>query len=163
MSNYNKYSGEKCVKNTAKAERRIIMKKKFFAIAAIALLSVMCLSVFAACTTDVDGKTFVYDSVEIEPNEEAKELADEMGMDLDEYTDYTMSLYEEMFSSEELAFKDGKFTQKAAGMTAPAVDYEQDGSKIIIDGVEALTVSGSKLITEYTAEGFTVKVIFKQK
>ena len=40
------------------------MKKKFFAIAAIALLSVMCLSVFAACTTDVDGKTFVFDSFE---------------------------------------------------------------------------------------------------
>ena len=141
------------------------MKKKFFAIATIALLSVMCLSVFAACTTDtdVDGKTFVYDSVEIEPNEEAKKMAADMGMDLDEFTDYTMSLYEEMFSSEELAFKDGKFTQKAAGMTSPAVDYEQDGSKIMIDGVETLTVSGSKLITEYTAEGFTVKVTFKQK
>lgn len=142
------------------------MKKKFFAIAAIALLSVMCLSLFAACTTDVDGKTFVYDSIEIELDEEAKEMAEEMGMDLDKFTDYMMekSGMQEMFSSMEISFKDGKATMSGAGigMGVPT-DYEQDGSKIMIEG-EEFTVSFGKLIMEYTAEGMgTVKITFKQK
>ena len=142
------------------------MKKKFFAIAAIALLSVMCLSVFAACTTDVDGKTFVYDSIEIELDEEAKEMAEDMGMDLDKFTDYMMekSGMQEMFSSMEISFKDGKATMSGAGigMGVPT-DYEQDGSKIMIEG-EEFTVSFGKLIMEYTAEGMgTVKITFKQK
>ena len=142
------------------------MKKKFFAIAAIALLSAMCLSVFAACTTDVDGKTFVYDSIEIELDEEAKEMAEDMGMDLDKFTDYMMekSGMEEMFSSMEISFKDGKATMSGAGVgVGVPTDYEQDGSKIMIAG-EEFTVSFGKLIMEYTAEGMgTVKITFKQK
>ena len=51
------------------------MKKKFFAIAAIALLSAMCLSVFAACITDVDGKTFVYESLKMKPRKWRKRWA----------------------------------------------------------------------------------------
>ena len=161
MSNYNKYSGEKCVQKTAKAERRIIMKKKFFAIATIALLSIMCLSVFAACTTDVDGKTFVYDSYEIELNEIVKETADEMGMDLDEFTDYLMRGAEEAYSSVEITFEDGKVTMSGAGMgMGVPIDYEQDGSKIMNGEQLLFTVSGSKLIMEYAG---TYKVIFKQK
>ncbi len=142
------------------------MKKKFFAIAAIALLSVMCLSVFAACTTDVDGKTFVYDSIEIELDEEAKEMAEDMGMDLDKFTDYMMeeSGMQEMFSSMEISFKDGKATMSGAGVgVGVPTDYEQDGSKIMIAG-EEFTVSFGKLIMEYTEEGMgTVKITFKQK
>ena len=142
------------------------MKKKFFAIAAIALLSVMCLSVFAACTTDVDGKTFVYDSIEIELDEEAKEMAEDMGMDLDKFTDYMMeeSGMQEMFSSMEISFKDGKATMTGAGVgVGVPTDYEQDGSKIMIAG-EEFTVSFGKLIMEYTEEGMgTVKITFKQK
>ena len=148
------------------------MKKKFFAIAAIALLSAMCLSVFAACTTDVDGKTFVYESFRIEFEDEAKEMAEEMGMDLDKFTDYMMeeSGMEELFSTMEFSFKDGMVTQKAAGVTSPALEYEQDGKNITIGGASAeevgvtLTVSGSKLIMEMTEEGVgTYKVTFKQK
>ena len=142
------------------------MKKKFFAIATIALLSVMCLSVFTACTTDVDGKTFVYDSIEIELDEEAKEMAEEMGMDLDKFTDYMMeeSGMQEMFSSMEISFKDGKATMSGAGVgVGVPTDYEQDGSKIMIAG-EEFTVSFGKLIMEYTEEGMgTVKITFKQK
>ena len=142
------------------------MKKKFFAIATIALLSVMCLSVFTACTTDVDGKTFVYDSIEIELDEEAKEMAEEMGMDLDKFTDYMMeeSGMQEMFSSMEISFKDGKATMSGAGVgVGVPTDYEQDGSKIMIEG-EEFTVSFGKLIMEYTEEGMgTVKITFKQK
>ena len=142
------------------------MKKKFFAIATIALLSVMCLSVFTACTTDVDGKTFVYDSIEIELDEEAKEMAEEMGMDLDKFTDYMMeeSGMQEMFSSMEISFKDGKATMSGAGVgVGVPTDYEQDGSKIMIAG-EEFTVSFGKLIMEYTEEGMgTIKITFKQK
>lgn len=147
------------------------MKKKFFAFATIALLSVMCLSVFAACTTDVDGKTFVYDSFDIEFSDEAKKEAEEMGMDLDKFTDYMMkeSGIEEAYSSMEISFKDGKVTTTIEGVATPAVDYEQDGKNITIDGMTAeeygaLTVSGSKLVMEYTEEGMgTVKITFKQK
>ena len=161
------------------------MKKKFFAIAAIALLSVMCLSVFAACTNDVDGKTFVFESFDVELDEEAKETLEEMGTDLDKYIDY---IKEEIgdnlrtsYSTYEMTFKDGKFTATQAGETSPALDYEQDGKIITIDGVTGkldgfaegesvtITVSGSKLVMEQNMRveelgGIqTYKLTFKQK
>ena len=92
-----------CVK-TGESRMEDIMKKKFFAFATIALLSVMCLSVFAACTTDVDGKTFVYDSFDIELSDEAKKEAEEMGIDLDKFADSMMKETEEMYSSMEISF-----------------------------------------------------------
>ena len=120
---------------------------------------------------DVDGKTFVYDSFDIEFSDEAKKEAEEMGMDLDKFTDYMMkeSGIEEAYSSMEISFKDGKVTTTIEGVATPAVDYEQDGKNITIDGMTAeeygaLTVSGSKLVMEYTEEGMgTVKITFKQK
>lgn len=167
------------MQKTAKVERRITMKKKFFAIAAIALLSAMCLSVFVACTTDVDGKTFVYESFRIEFEDEAKEMAEEMGMDLDKFTDYMMeeSGMEEVFSPLEISFNDGKATMTYGMDSGSAADYEQNGKIITIDGLTeeeslTITVSGSKLVMEPNIgmeeiegmEGIdTFKVIFKQK
>ena len=162
-----------------KAERRITMKKKFFAIAAIALLSAMCLSVFAACTTDVDGKTFVFESFDVEFDEETKETAEEMGMDLDKFTDYVMeeSGMKEMFSPLEISFNDGKATMTYGMDSGSAADYEQNGKIITIEGLTeeeglTITVSGSKLVIEPNMgmegmEGIagidTFKVTFKQK
>ena len=152
------------------------MKKKFFAIAAIALLSVMCLSVFAACTTDLDGKTFVYDSYEIELNEYGKETAEVMGYDDDEFIDFMMenetivSGLVELASPLEYSFKDGKCTTKAPGLVPSTVDYELDGKNITFDGMPAaenvttLTVSGNKLIMGASFPDIgTLKIIFKQK
>ena len=163
------------------------MKKKFFAIAAIALLSVMCLSVFAACTTDtdVDGKTFVFESFDAELDEEAKETLEEKGIDSDKYID---TIKEQVgddictsYSTYEMTFKDGKFTATREGETSPALDYEQDGKVISIDGVTGkldgfaegesvtITVSGSKLVMEQNMRvdelgGIqTYKLTFKQK
>ena len=176
-----------CVK-TGESREEDIMKKKFFAFATIALLSVMCLSVFAACTTDVDGKTFVFESYTVEFDEEAKETAEEKGIDLDKYIDLMEeSVMEEsgdhytFYSTYEMTFKDGKFTQTLAGETSPALDYEQDGKIITIDGFTGkldgmtegesvtITVSGSKLVMEQNMrneelEGIqTFKFTFKQK
>lgn len=162
------------------------MKKKFFAIAEIALLSAMCLSLFAACTTDVDGKTFVFESFDVEFDEETKETAEEMGMDLDKFTDYVMeeSGMKEMFSPLEISFNDGKATMTYGMDSGSAADYEQKGMIITIDGMTdqtdemteevsfTITVSGSKLIMEPNMEmeemegiaGIDIfKVIFKQK
>lgn len=173
-------------KKTVKAERRITMKKKFFAIAAIALLSAMCLSVFAACTTDVDGKTFVFESFDVEFDEETKEAAEEMGMDLDKFTDYVMeeSGMKEMFSPLEISFNDGKATMTYGMDSGSAADYEQNGKTITIDGMTdqtdemteevsfTITVSGSKLVMEPNMEMEGIeglegidafKIIFKQK
>ena len=158
------------------------MKKKFFAIAAIALLSAMCLSLFAACTTDVDGKTFVFESFEVEVDEEAKET---LGTDLDKYIDYIKEQVGDymrtFYSTYEMTFKDGKFTATREGETSPALDYEQDGKIITIDGVTGkldgmaegesvtITVSGSKLVMEQNMRveelgGIqTYKLTFKQK
>ena len=115
---------------------------------------------------DVDGKTFVYDSFDIEFSDEAKKEAEEMGMDLDKFTDYMTKEWgiEEIYSSMEISFKDGKVTTTIEGVASPAVDYEQDGKNITIDGMTAengntMTVSGSKL-----EEGMgTLKITFKQK
>lgn len=173
-------------KKTAKAERRIIMKKKFFAIAAIALLSVMCLSMFAACITDVDGKTYVFESIRIELDDEAESTAEEMGMDIDKFTDYLLeqSGIEEMFSSIEISFSNGKMTMTDGENSGVPVDYEQKGMIITIDGMTdqtdemteevsfTITVSGSKLVMEPNMEMEGIeglegidafKIIFKQK
>ena len=167
-----------CVK-TGESRMEDIMKKKFFAFATIALLSVMCLSVFAACTTDVDGKTFVFESFDVEFDEETKETAEEMGMDLDKFTDYIMEEIDmkEMFSPLEISFNDGKATMTYGMDSGSAADYEQNGKIITIEGLTekegiTITVSGSKLVMEpnMEMEGIegiagidTFKVIFKQK
>ena len=162
------------------------MKKKFFAIAAIALLSAMCLSLFAACITDVDGKTYVFESIRIELDDEAESTAEEMGMDIDKFTDYLLeqSGIEEMFSSIEISFSNGKMTMTDGENSGVPVDYEQKGMIITIDGMTdqtdemteevsfTITVSGSKLVMEPNMEMEGIeglegidafKIIFKQK
>ena len=106
-------------------------------------------------------------------------MAEEMGMDLDKFTDYMMeeSGMEEVFSPLEISFNDGKATMTYGMDSGSAADYEQNGKIITIDGLTeeeslTITVSGSKLVMEPNIgmeeiegmEGIdTFKVIFKQK
>ena len=126
------------------------MKKSLSVFALVAAL-VLCMTAFAACTPDVDGKTYVFDSVEIELTDEGKEMVESMGMTIDDMKEMAAEEYE----GAEMSFADGKID----GVT----EYTQDGGDIIVDGEVVATVKGNKLIMEYSDEGITSRVIFVQK
>ena len=123
--------------------------KKILSVFALVAALVLCMTAFAACTPDVDGKT--YDSVEIELTDEGKEMMESMGMTVDDMKEMIAEEYE----GEEMSFADGKID----GVT----EYTQDGGDIIVDGEVVATVKGNKLIMEYSDEQGTQRVIFVQK
>lgn len=125
--------------------------KKILSVFALFAALVLCMTAFAACTPDVDGKTYVFDSVEIELTDEGKEMMESMGMTVDDMKEMAAEEYE----GAEMSFADGKID----GVT----EYTQDGGDIIVDGEVVATVKGNKLIMEYSDEGITSRVIFVQK
>ena len=129
--------------------------KKILSVFALVAALVLCMTAFAACTPDVDGKTYVFDSGEIELTDEGKEMIESMGMTIDEMKEMAAEEYEGM----ELSFADGKVDLGFGG----EVEYTQDGGDIIVDGEVVATVKGSKLIMEYSDQGVTSRIIFVQK
>ena len=125
--------------------------KKILSVFALVAALVLCMTAFAACTPDVDGKTYVFDSVEIELTDEGKEMMESMGMTIDDMKEMAAEEYE----GAEMSFADGKID----GVT----EYTQDGGGIIVGGEVVATVKGNKLIMEYSDEGITSRVIFVQK
>ena len=125
--------------------------KKILSVFALVAALVLCMTAFAACTPDVDGKTYVFDSVEIELTDEGKEMMESIGMTIDDMKEMAAEEYE----GAEMSFADGKID----GVT----EYTQDGGDIIVDGEVVATVKGNKLIMEYSDEGITSRVIFVQK
>lgn len=146
------------------------MKKSFSIFAVVCMLAV-CLTAFAACATDVDGKTFVYDSCDVEFSDEAKDMAEEMGMDLDTFMDFMIEEMgiEDMFKGTMLRFEDGIVTLYYNGIESTSEPYTQDGSEIKIGSMIASDMTaeavGGKLtlkMTQYdpTLGDFTVKFVF---
>ena len=129
--------------------------KKILSVFALVAALVLCMTAFAACTPDVDGKTYVFDSVEIELTDEGKAMIESMGMTIDEMKEMAAEEYEGM----ELSFADGKVDLGFGG----EVEYTQDGGAIIVDGEVVATVKGRKLIMEYSDQGVTSRIIFVQK
>ena len=120
-------------------------KKLLTAIAGILLAA--CLAVtLVACSTDVDGKTYVYDSMSISGE----------GV-TDETEEMIKASMEEMFKGKEMTFKDGKVS-----MNGEEVAYKQDGDTVTVEG-QTMKVDGKKLTMSMTQDGITVKVTFKQK
>lgn len=129
--------------------------KKILSVFALVAALVLCMTAFAACTPDVDGKTYVFDSVEIELTDEGKEAMESMGMTIDEMKEWAAEGYEGI----EFSFADGKVDSGSGD----EVEYTQDGGDIIIDDELFATVKGNKLIMEYSEEGVIFRVIFVQK
>lgn len=139
--------------------------KKILSVFALVAALVLCMTAFAACTDPesgepmiVDGKTFVFDSVEIELTDEGKERMESMGMTIDEMKEMTAEEYERDFEGLELSFADGKVDRGFGD----EVEYTQDGGDIYAFG-EVLTVKGNKLIMENSEDWVTVHIIFVQK
>ncbi|HIY78057.1 MAG TPA: hypothetical protein H9728_03345 [Candidatus Borkfalkia excrementavium] len=108
------------------------MKKLLTAIAGILLAA--CLAVtLVACSTDVDGKTYVYDSI------------------------VGNAAFETDFKAMEITFKDGKVS-----MNGEEISYKQYGDTVTVEG-QTMKVDGKKLTMSMTQDGITVKVTFKQK
>lgn len=129
--------------------------KKILSVFALVAALVLCMTAFAACTPDVDGKTYVFDSVEIELTDEGKEMMESMGMTVDEMKEMAAEEYE----GTELSFADGKVDLGFGG----EVEYTQDGGDIIVDGEVVATVKGNKLIYEHSDQGITSRFILVQK
>lgn len=130
--------------------------KKILSVFALVAALVLCMTAFAGCTPDVDGKTYVFDSLEIELTDEGKEMIESMGMTIDESKEMAVEEYEGMefsFADGTIDFGDGQ-----------ELVYTQDGGDIIIYDDELFaTVKGNKLIMEHSDELGTHRVIFVQK
>ena len=122
------------------------MKKLLTAIAGILLAA--CLAVtLVACSTDVDGKTYVYDSMSISGE----------GV-TDETEEMIKASMEEMFKGKEMTFKDGKVS-----MNGEEISYKQYGDTVILANGQRLEIDGKKLTMDLARTGLNLKVIFKQK
>ena len=113
--------------------RRCNIKKLLTAIAGILLAA--CLAVtLVACSTDVDGKTYVYDSI------------------------VGNAAFETDFEAMEITFKDGKVS-----MNGEEISYKQYGDTVILANGQRLEIDGKKLTMDLARTGLNLKVIFKQK
>lgn len=135
--------------------------KKILSVFALVAALVLCMTAFAACTDPesgepmiVDGKTFVFDSVEIELTDEGKERMESMGMTIDDLKE----MFAEQGEGMEVSFADGKITNFDG-----SPEYTQDGGDIIVDGGVFVTVKGNKLIYEHSDQGITSRFILVQK
>ena len=150
------------------------MMKKIVAL--LLALTFVCFA-FASCGDALDGKTFSYEKIEVElENEEMQEALNGIlkeGQSVADYflgegTDYTKTTYE---------FKDGKITQKVNGeAVGKPVSYEMDGDNIVkLDGKALpegmkMYLEDGKLVQETAIEETilvvitikaTVKIIYK--
>lgn len=135
--------------------------KKILSVFALVAALVLCMTAFAACTDPesgepmiVDGKTFVFDSVEIELTDEGKEMIESMGMTIDDLKE----MFAEQGEGMEVSFADGKITNFDG-----SPEYTQDGGDIIVDGGVFVTVKRNKLIYEHSDQGITSRFILVQK
>ena len=138
-----------------------IMKRKTVLVLLLAALLISTVAAFAGCTDPesgepmiVDGKTFVFDSVEIELTDEGKERMESMGMTIDDLKE----MFAEQGEGMEVSFADGKITNFDG-----SPEYTQDGGDIIVDGGVFVTVKGNKLIYEHSDQGITSRFILVQK
>lgn len=135
--------------------------KKILSVFALVAALVLCMTAFAGCIDPesgepiiVDGKTFVFDSVEIELTDEGKERMESMGMTIDDLKE----MFAEQGEGMEVSFADGKITNFDG-----SPEYTQDGGDIIVDGGVFVTVKGNKLIYEHSDQGITSRFILVQK
>lgn len=129
------------------------MRKLLAVIAAVLAMTL----VLAACSTNVDGKTFKFDSVSIEWTDDATEAEKaalvalvQSGSEDTITKDNVLDKFEEIVSkqaaenSPSFTFEDGKVK---AG-SAPATEYTQEGEKVTIGSGESavtITAKGGKL------------------
>ncbi len=118
------------------------MKK--FATALVSVLAVVVLALTMAACSKVDGKTYVFDSLEV--NGEVVTSGEEY----ENYKDICIK------------FDDGKVYAVEGEEQEQIGTYTQDGKTVSAAGVK-YTVKGSKLISETTIFGNTMKVTLKKK
>ena len=124
------------------------MKRKTVLVLLLAALLISTVGVFAGCTDPesgepmiVDGKTFVYDSVEIDLANGGKEYLEQRGMTVEEWKEEM----DEYHNGHELYFAKGRtYLDDKLG-----VEYTQEGGDIIADGEVFATVKGNKLFVHY--------------
>ena len=148
------------------------MMKKIVAL--LLALTFVCFA-FASCGDALDGKTFSYEKIEVElENEEMQEALNGILKEGQSMADYFLG--EADYSQTSYEFKDGKITQKVNGeAVGEPVSYEMDGDNIVkLDGKELpedmkMYLEDGKLVQETAIEETifvitikaTIKIIYK--
>ncbi|MCD8373378.1 MAG: hypothetical protein LUD27_08790 [Clostridia bacterium] len=133
--------------------------KKLLTTLSIALLTVVLCVAFAGCTTNVSGKTYNYDEVVAESDEDLPGLGQAV-------VSKAKELVEEAFEGATLTFnEDGTLSGKVSSYSAGY--WGQEGKNVSLYATSEMTtalltftVSGSKLVLETTQEGFAFSVKF---
>lgn len=140
------------------------MMKKIVAL--LLALTFVCFA-FASCGDALDGKTFTYEKIEVElENEEMEEALNGILEDGQSVADYFLG--EADYSQTSYKFKDGKIIAKIGDKEQEAVSYEMDGDNIVKldgkalpDGMKMYLEDG-KLVQETTIDE-TILVVIKIK
>lgn len=164
-----------------------IMKRKTALILLLAALLISTVAAFAGCTDPesgepmiVDGKTFVYDSVEIELTCDEEEFFEQTGMQFnEEYVERVKKQMQLFFGGTEISFDDGvmhfvygeNFPSESEEDSELYCRYEQNGGEIsVIDDIPMfrfLTVSvvgENVILTQIEENGMIIgNLVFAEK
>ena len=165
--------------------------KKILSVFALVAALVLCMTAFAACTDPesgepmiVDGKTFVFDSVEIELTCDEEEFFEQTGMQFnEEYVERVKKQMQLFFGGTEISFADGvmhfvygenfreNFPSESEEDYELYCRYEQNGGEIsVIDDIPMfrfLTVSvvgENVILTQIEENGMIIEnLVFAEK
>lgn len=161
--------------------------KKILSVFALVAALVLCMTAFAACTDPesgepmiVDGKTFVFDSVEIELTCDEEEFFEQTGMQFnEEYVERVKKQMQLFFGGTEIGFDDGmmhfvygeNFPSESEEDSELYCRYEQNGGEIsVIDDIPMfrfLTVSvvgENVILTQIEENGMIIgNLVFAEK
>lgn len=154
--------------------------KKILSVFALVAALVLCMTAFAACTPDVDGKTYVFDSVEIELTCDEEEFFEQTGMQFnEEYVERVKKQMQLFFGGTEISFDDGmmhfvygeNFPSESEEDSELYCRYEQNGGEIsVIDDIPMfrfLTVSvvgENVILTQIEENGMIIEnLVFAEK
>ena len=152
------------------------MMKKLIALVLALLMMSMTL---ASCGDGIDGKSFTYEKIEVEfENEEVQKTFEkllEKGQKLEDY--FTEHFLGEEVTGVVYTFKDGKMSAELGGKSlGDPIEYKKDGNNITFGDKEMsegskMYLKDGKFVMEMAMEipvlvttiDVTVKVIYKQK
>lgn len=161
--------------------------KKILSVFALVAALVLCMTAFAGCIDPesgepiiVDGKTFVYDSVEIELTCDEEEFFEQTGMQFnEEYVERVKKQMQLFFGGTEISFDDGmmhfvygeNFPSESEEDSELYCRYEQNGGEIsVIDDIPMfrfLTVSvvgENVILTQIEENGMIIgNLVFAEK
>ena len=129
------------------------MKKFLTALTTILAVVVMAFAL-TACSSNVSGKTYVFDEVRIELPDDAPDILKTAAEKLRTETEESSKNIEVTFNA------DGTVSGNGGLATGT---WEQDGNTVTINSVTPLTVKGSKLEQSMEMGNYKIVLVLKKK